>query len=317
MTAGLGAIAREVSQAGTAISTGLKPGDIVYADSGNALEGGFIIKVDPDTGSQTVISSGGNLVRPFDVKLDAQGQLIVADTGQYGALIRIDPTTGEQTVIKDPTESTLGVPCGMALVRGDAALVANAQAIVRVDLAAGTTRIIAGKSDAFQPLGVTFANNGNELLTLNRTPTPEILRINSNSGRRSVVTRGDLLRSPQAMVANGNDIYVTDVANTDGNYGVGRIIHVDAKTGTQTVVSEGGLLVGPVGISVNDSGELIIGDPYTINRDSPDLYDGAIIKIDPRTGDQTLVARGRGSCVNPRGVAIVPGEPQSKSGHGQ
>src|SRR5882762_5367068 len=34
----------------------LKPGDIVFADSGNAIQGGFIIKVDPDTGEQTVIS---------------------------------------------------------------------------------------------------------------------------------------------------------------------------------------------------------------------------------------------------------------------
>jgi len=36
----------------------LKPGDIIYADSGNGIDGGSIIKVDPDTGEQTVISSG-------------------------------------------------------------------------------------------------------------------------------------------------------------------------------------------------------------------------------------------------------------------
>src|SRR5688572_22730092 len=89
------------------LGTGLKPGEIFYADSGNAVEGGFIIKVDPATGGQTVVSSGGNLVQPFDVKLDAQGRLIITDTGLPGALIRIDPATGQQTVIKEDRKSVV------------------------------------------------------------------------------------------------------------------------------------------------------------------------------------------------------------------
>ena len=61
------------------------------------------------------------------------------------------------------------------------------------------------------------------------------------------------------------------------------------KPGTQTVVSEGGNLVGPVGIAVDDNGQLIVGDPYTINPASQDLYDGGVIRIDPSTGAQTLL----------------------------
>ena len=52
------------------------------------------------------------------------------------------------------------------------------------------------------------------------------------------------------------------------------------------------------------------GDPSTVNAESLDPssggYDGAIIRIDPSTGNQTPLARGQGSYLNPRGVAVVP-----------
>ena len=57
---------------------------------------------------------------------------------------------------------------------------------------------------------------------------------------------------------------------------------------------------------MGNNGELIVGDPYTINPDSRELYDGGIIRIDPVSGQQTLITRGQGSFVNPRGVAVVP-----------
>ena len=77
------------------------------------------------------------------------------------------------------------------------------------------------------------------------------------------------------------------------------------STGAQTLLSSGGYLVGPVGIAVDENGQLIVGDPYTINPLSPDLFDGGIIRINPVDGGQTLLARGQGNYVNPRGIAIV------------
>jgi hypothetical protein len=122
-----------------------------------------------------------------------------------------------------------------------------------------------------------------------------------------------LLKNPQAIAVQGNDLYVTDVATADGNFGTGCVIHVDAQSGAQKMVSQGGELVGPVGIALDANSQLIVGDPYTINPGSPDIaaggYDGGIISIDPLTGIQSLIARGRGSFVNPRGIAIVPPEP--------
>ena len=39
----------------------LAPGDIVYADSGDAIDGGFILKLSPQSGQRSVLSQGGYL----------------------------------------------------------------------------------------------------------------------------------------------------------------------------------------------------------------------------------------------------------------
>ena len=285
----------------------LNPGDILYADSGNDIDGGFVIKVDPNTGQETVISSGGYLQSPFDTVIDAMGQIIVSDSGR---LIRINPTTGKQTLLADNNRGPLGLPFGIALSRSGAILAANLRAVVQVDPVTGQIQTVSAGGNFLYPLGVACASNG-QLLVLNIAFPSQIVRVNPQTGVQRVLAQGGYFNSPQAIALQGNDLYVTDVATADGNFGIGRIIHVDAQTGRQSVVSTGGFLVGPVGIAVDANGQLIVGDPFTINPLSPDIadggFDGAIIKIDPVTGAQTLLARGQGSFVNPRGVAVVPG----------
>ena len=283
----------------------LRPGDILYADSGNGVDGGFIIKVDPNSGEQTVISAGGNLISPFDVALDAQGQLIVSDSGSCCKLIRIDPGTGQQTVIEDSSRQTLGAPLGLAVGSDGGVLVANAQTLVRWDPSTGAMQTVSSNGNFVAPIGVAIAGSA-EVFVLNQAFPPQILRVDPTTGGQVVVSAGGYLHSPQSIVAKNRDLYVSDVADPNGSFGVGRVIHIDARTGLQNIVSEGGNLVGPVGITLNQAGQIVVGDPYTINPNSPDLYDGAIIRIEPGTGAQTLIVRGRGSFVNPRGVAVVP-----------
>lgn len=61
---------------------------------------GQLILVDPVTGAQTVISSGGILVDSTGVTLDANGVLLVADNnsgilgGATGSIISVDPVIG-------------------------------------------------------------------------------------------------------------------------------------------------------------------------------------------------------------------------------
>ncbi len=285
------------------VGSKLNPGDIISADSGNAIDGGFIIKVDPNTAEQTVVSSGGLLSLPFDPTIDPAGAIIVSDTS--GRLIRVDPASGQQFLLADNAVGSLGMPCGIALTRQGEVFVANTRAVLDIDLASGQIRTLSSGGNLLCPLGIALADNGG-LFVLNRAFPNQIVRVNPQTGAQKVISQGRYLKSPQAIAVAGAALYVTDVATSDGNFGVGRVIEVDIHTGLQTVVSEGGYLVGPVGIAVDDNGQLIVGDPYIINPESPDLYDGGIVRIDPGTGDQTLVVRGQGSHVNPRGVAIVP-----------
>jgi sugar lactone lactonase YvrE len=234
--------------------------------------------------------------------IDATGHIIVSDLGR---LIRVNPSTGAQSILSDNSRGPLGLPFGIALDRSGLIVAANLQAIVQVQPVSGQIQILSAGDRFGYPLGVVVANSG-QLFVLNISSSRQILRVNPLTGAQRVIAQGGLLKNPQALAISGNDLYVTDVATLDGNFGIGRVIHVDAQSGAQSVIAQGGYLVGPVGIAVDESGRLVVGDPYTINLNSPDLYDGAIVRIDPATGHQTLLARGEGSFVNPRGVAIVP-----------
>jgi sugar lactone lactonase YvrE len=309
----LGAFAQPSARRSVMLDGQLQAGDIIYADSGNAIEGGFIVKVDPDTGEQTVLSSGGDLIRPFDVVLDAQGQIIASDSGRCCRLTCIAPATGLQTVVANNSPPMLGLPYGLTVAGNGDVLIANGEAIVRVNPVTGETRIVTSGGASFHPLGVTVSAEG-DLFVLNRASPSEILRVHPIHGTRKVVSRGGLLRDPRAIVAKDNFIYVTDVAADNGDFGLGRVIRVDARTGAQSIVSEGGFLVGPVGIALEDDGQIVVGDPYTINPASNDLFDGGVVRIDPVSGAQTLIARGYGGMANPCGLTVVPGQRSAKNG---
>jgi hypothetical protein len=283
------------------VSARLQPGDIVYADSGDNLYGGFVIKVNPVAGQKSVLSSGGLLRLPFDVVFDAYGQIIVSDSGR---LIRIDPNSGAQSLIVDNRSGLLGWPCGLAVDRRQSIVAANLQAVVRVNPNSGYVQTVAAGGSLLYPLGVAVAASG-DLLVLNMAFPAQILRVSQN-GAQTIISSGGLLNHPQAIAVSGDHIFVTDVADPGGNFGVGRVIDINAATGAQSLAAEGQYLVGPVGIAVDAAGQLVVGDPYTINPNSPDLFDGGLIRIDPVSHQQVLVTRGEGSFVNPRGVAIVP-----------
>jgi len=289
-----------------AFSSPLAPGLIVYADSGNAVQGGFIMAVNPVTHESTVLASGDLLRMPFDLVFDAGGALIVSDSGR---LVRIDPDTHAQTNLLDSPQATLGSSFGIVVDASGQILVANGEAIVQVNPTTHEVKKVSTPGEFRSPIGVALATNG-DLLVLDRANPPAIVRISQATGERTIITEGGKLKSPQAMAISRDDIYITDVATPDGNFGIGLVLHVDAITGHQKVLSEKGFLVQPVGIVIEADGQLIVGDPYTVNPKSPDLpdggYDGAIIRINPLTRKQTLLCRGHGGTVNPRGVAIVP-----------
>src|SRR5262249_32636544 len=69
---------------------------------------GKVVKVDPVTGSQTVIAQGGNIAHPYGIAVDSNGKLVVSDMSSFGgqgSILRIDPSNGTQTVLWGPASS--------------------------------------------------------------------------------------------------------------------------------------------------------------------------------------------------------------------
>ena len=289
----------------------LNPGDILRTDPGDAMQGGVILRIDPRTGKETVLSQGGHLGfhgRPMGVAVDQNGQLIVAN---QACLLRIDPNTGRQTMIRDVS----GMPgsfWNLALDRNHDIWVAAESAVLRVNPSTGDTLVVSSNGILSNVLSLALSGNeANEILATSVRQVAgigwvgSIVRVNPVDGRQMVLSDAGYLGYLLGITVQGDDIYVTGLKGHDQNFGIGQVVRVDARTGLQRVVSEGEYLVRPVGVTVDGNGELVVADPYTMNPESSGVFDGAIIRINPETGVQELVSRGSGSWVNPYGVSVV------------
>jgi len=86
-------------------------GDIVVASArSGARDAGVVVRVDPLTGAQTVISEGGSLGSLNAIAIDAAGNYWVADG--FGSIIRVNSTTGAQSVVS--SDGSLAIPLGIA-----------------------------------------------------------------------------------------------------------------------------------------------------------------------------------------------------------
>ena len=85
-------------------------GDIYVTSVGNGTSiTSKLIKVDPTTGAQTIVSSADNFNYPVGIAVEGDGNLIVVDA-LAKKVIRVDPTTGVQTVLSDATNASQGLP---------------------------------------------------------------------------------------------------------------------------------------------------------------------------------------------------------------
>jgi DNA-binding beta-propeller fold protein YncE len=95
-------------------------------------------------------------------------------------------------------------------------------------------------------------------------------------------------------VDSKGEIYTTSILGLAGT-----LLQIDPSTGNQTIISQGGYLSIPKGIAIDSTGQILVTD------------DAGLIKIDPASGIQTLLASSpidpAGYGVEPWGIAIVPG----------
>jgi hypothetical protein len=281
----------------------LKPGAIIYTDSGDAVVGGAVIMVDPMSHERTTLVSGLDL--PLYLAMDSNGHLIVSAAGR---LVEIDFEEGQIRILANMAPQLAGYACGVAADRHGNMVCADLTGVVSLDPLTLTPHNIPGCSDLPNAIGVAVADNG-DLIVVMRTPA-QVVRVNPHNGKISLISAGRYLNAPQAIAVRGHDIYVSDVATPDGNFGIGTVIHIDDRDGSQELAAWGDKLIQPMGIAIDNNGFLIVADPYTVNLDSLDKadggYDGAILRINPLTHNQDVLVRGEAPFVNARGVMIVP-----------
>jgi hypothetical protein len=123
-----------------------------------APDAGFIVRVDPTTGAQAVVSEGGSLGGLNAIAIDAAGNLLVGDG--FGSIIRVDPTTGAQSVVS--SGGNLSIPLGIAIDRGGKIVTdsippgTRSGSIIRIDPITGAQTIVSSGGSLQGPAGIAI-----------------------------------------------------------------------------------------------------------------------------------------------------------------
>jgi Ca2+-binding RTX toxin-like protein len=256
-------------------------GSLVVADPSAFGGSGGLIRVDPESGQQTPLSSNatsspGFFADPLAVAVEHSGRLLVADAGAAGgsgAVISVDASSGEQSLVSDNAISAANLfvnPSAVAIEHTGTILVADPDSpfpgsggsIVAVDPSNGQQKVVTGNAtsdtDLFsQPLGV------------------------------AVETPGTLL-----------------VANTASDPGADGVVLVNRSSGQQYGLSTAGSFAGPDGIALDLDGRALVADSQAFGGG------GGLIRVDPSTGAQAAVSgdplTSNTEFTDPRGLTVVP-----------
>ncbi|WP_406696653.1 tandem-95 repeat protein [Singulisphaera sp. Ch08] len=269
-----------------------------------------ILRIDPTTGVQSVVSSGGQFIAPYGVTIASDGSLIVADRGPLGGtgtLFRIDPTTGTQSVIT--TGGFLVDPTGVVIDRDGSLLVADFASggtgqIIRVNPSTGVQTYVIDVGPVAGPFGIALSPDG-LIYTAQHAGFfglyGQILCIEPTTSTRILVSIAGFLSAPSSLVvAPDGSLIVSDRGASNAQ---GAILRITPQTGGQTVISQAGFLQEPVGITLTSNSSLIIADIYA-NLSEP-VRSGALLAVDLISGMQSIVATSN-YIRNPTGVATVP-----------
>ncbi len=304
---------------GTAQAVTLAPGDLIVADFNGAFGGidgespsgsGRIIKVDPSTGAQTIISSGNLLDAPYSVAIDAVGNIIVLDkanslgggTGVVGQIIKVNPADGSQTVISE--DGLFVNPQGIAIDAAGNIIVADfyyggTGGIIKVHPTTGVQTVISSGGSINYPNAVTIDGAGNIYVTSSVSGSSylSVVKVNPSTGAQTVISSGtfDVWNGGIVIDDTTGNIFVSEI------YWINGIIKVDPATGAQTILSDGFPFGDPYQLDIDPSGNIIVAD-------SGWWAPGSIIKINPAIGATTVISSG-GLLIDPAGIAVVPEAP--------
>lgn len=283
----------------------LVPGDLVVADyngsNGGPVDtpvGGRILKVDPTTGIQTMITWTGLLDMPVDVGIIAGGEIAVLDQDATGQIIKVNPSDGSQEVI---SQGNLFVrPMGMTVDAYGNIFVADQQyagtgGIIKVDSVTGEQMAIASGGSIKYPSDVAIDGAGNLYVT--STPVGgglSVIKIDPGVGTQTVVYSSAISAWYTGIVVDDvpNNIYVSEIYTYNG------IFRIDPVASTLSVLSNGSPFQDPYGMDIELDGNLIVAEGNWWGE-------GRIIRVNPLSGATTLLSSG-GLLVDPAGIEVYP-----------
>jgi sugar lactone lactonase YvrE len=232
------------------------------------------------------------------------GDILVYDTGELRA-VRPDGTrvAGFEVPIPDQMFGLATGPGG-AIYLTAGPLTGNVSALYRVNPQTGalTTVATAPPLDSFK--GVAVEPTGSLVVS---TEGKEILRIDPATGARTTIVPADggFLSAPNFVrVGPGGDIY-TSSQNAQGSFYIAR---VNPVTGAQTTVTSDQFFAALKGFDVAPDGTIFAAN-ISHALPAPGEEQGQILRIDPATGQQTVLYTSNtnpNEVFNPLGITLDP-----------
>ncbi len=249
-----------------------------YATPTDRRADGRIVRVDPITGRQSLVTSGNLLVDPAGLAMGRDGLIYVVEnvgtTGQPG-VVTVDPRTGAQTLVTQGGE--LCYPFGIAVHPDGSVLVTNYG-----DFSDGTTVI-----NCTHDFGA-------------------LVRVDPVTKEQSILSRnapewGNLFRNPLGVTAEpGGRILVVNQTGATALVAVARATGVQDAESPNTATDR---LEVPQRPALTPAGDVVISD-FTL-----DDFEGGLVGVDLPSGAQALLRQDRNLFNNPLGVAVVANRP--------
>ena len=286
----------------------------------------MILRTDPAAGSLVEISRNGPqgtlFERPFDLALEADGDIVVADMGtpctpslprcaDDGRIIRVDSVTGRQSLVASGTP--LVDPAGIAVAPDGSIYVAdnleadNDGAVIRVDPGTGAKTLLTEGGLLDLPFGILVDRDGS-LVVSNRVSAAggcalapgRLVRVQLADGSQQLIAQGDLwlFKYPLGVALDSQGR--VSFANECGPNG---LVRLNAGIGSLiTANTDSDILVTPERIALDPAGDFLVSDFSVADGD------GGIVKVDAETGAQSMVRQGD-LFNHPLGIAVVVNRP--------
>ena len=244
-----------------------------FATSTDRTADGRIVRVDPVTGRQSIVTSGNLLVDPAGLAIAPDGVIyVVENVGTMGTpgVVSVNPATGAQTLVTQGGQ--LCYPFGIAVHPSGSLLVTNYGdfneggtvincvhdfgALVQIDLATNAQTILSRNAAQWgnlfrNPLGITVEPGG-RILLVNQNGGTALVSVDPQTGVQDAETPNtstDRIVVPQrpAMTPDG-DVVLSDFTLDDME---GGLVSVKLPAGTQSILRQDRQLFNnPLGVAV-------------------------------------------------------------------